>query len=471
MSYPVLDELASQPRHVVAICGAAVSGSEAAAICAAQGITAIVFEQNARPYGKIEDGLPRWHDRLRAKEFKAIDENLSRPGVHFVPKTKLGSDLSFDELANQWGVSALVLANGAWRDRPLPVPGAHEYVGKGLVYQNPFVYWFNHYEEPGYDGPQYCVTDDAIVIGGGLASIDLVKIINIELYRGALRQRGIDVEVVEMEHAGITGTLQKRRVDPKSLGIAGCTLYYRRRVRDMPIAFPWDTTPEQIARTEGVRETMVNILQQRFRVNVKECHAPVAPVIEGGRLVGLTFRRSEVRDGKAFEIEGSDFDVRSGFIVSSIGSVPEFIEGIPTRGELYHFSNSNTGAVAGLTGVFGLGNVLTGKGNIKDSRANAKDISDRLLSHHLRLTNGQSRDLGVDAHEAAQDQARALAAQAAQRPKVPSDKMRTIAAALARRWQAAGYDGNYASWIATTDRPIEKYGLEAVVRFSSLRAR
>jgi hypothetical protein len=447
MNYPVLEELASQSRHVVAICGGAVSGSEAAALCAAQGITAIVFDQNVRPYGKIEDGLPRWHDRLRAKEYKAIDDNLGRPGVYFVPQTRLGLDLPFDALASQWGVSAVLLASGAWRDRPLPVPGAHDYFGKGLVYQNPFVYWFNHYEDPGYQGPQYRVADDAIVVGGGLASIDVVKIINLELYRGALRKRGIEIDVVEMEHVGITEMLEELDIDPDSLGIKGCTLYYRRRVRDMPIAFPWDTTPEQIARTEGVREKMVKVLKDKFRVRVKDCHVPVAPVIEGGRMVGLTFRMSEIRDGKAVEVEGSECEVRSDFIVSSIGSVPELIRGIPTSGELYHFSNSATGALTGLPGVFGLGNVLTGKGNIKESRANAKDISDRLLSDHLGLTNGHGPDVLAGAHEAAQAQAGALAAKALRSPKVPSDRMRTIAAALASRWQATGYDGNYASWI------------------------
>src|SRR6516162_6858682 len=87
--------------------------------------------------------------------------------------------------------------------------------------------------------PQYRVTDDAIVVGGGLASVDVVKIINLELYRGALRQRGIEVDVVDMEHAGITAMLKKHRVDPNSLGVKGCTLYYRRRVRDMPLAFPF----------------------------------------------------------------------------------------------------------------------------------------------------------------------------------------------------------------------------------------
>jgi NADPH-dependent glutamate synthase beta subunit-like oxidoreductase len=447
MNYPVLDELASQPRHVVAICGGAVSGSEAAATCAAQGITAIVFDQNVRPYGKIEDGLPRWHDRLRAKEYKTIDENLGRPGVYFVPGTALGVGLPFDELVKQWGVSAVLLANGAWRDRALPVPGAEDYVGKGLVYQNPFVHWFNHYDDPGYDGPQYSVTDDAIVVGGGLASIDVVKIINLELYRRSLRQRGIEVDVVAMEHAGITATLRKHRVDPDSLGVRGCTLYYRRRVRDMPLAFPYDTSPEEIARSLTAREKMIGVLMQKFRVHVKDCHVPVVPIVEGGRMVGLTFRRSEVRDGKAVEIQGSQFDVRSNFIVSSIGSVPEHIAGIPTRGELYNFSNPDTGTLAGLPDVFGLGNVLTGKGNIKDSRANAKDISDRLLRDHLGLTDGHGPDSFAGAHEAAQAQAGALAASALRRSKVRSDKMRTIAVALASRWQATGYDHGYASWI------------------------
>src|SRR6187549_2757158 len=123
--------LSAAPRHVVAICGGAVSGSEAASVCAERGMLAVVFEQNARPYGKIEDGLPRWHDKLRAQEYARIDENLSRPGVYFVPRTKIGTDLELGQIAQQWGASAVLLANGAWRDRPLPVDGADAYIGKG----------------------------------------------------------------------------------------------------------------------------------------------------------------------------------------------------------------------------------------------------------------------------------------------------------------------------------------------------
>ena len=156
-------------------------------------------------------------------------------GVHFVPNTKVGRDVGFDELANQWGFSAVVLAHGAWRDRPLPVEGADAYVGKGLVYQNSFIYWFNHFTERGYDGPQYEVPDGAIVVGGGLASIDVVKALQLEGVRLALAEQGIDEEIEKLEAEGIPDVLAEHGLTWKKLGLHGATLFYRRRIEDMPL--------------------------------------------------------------------------------------------------------------------------------------------------------------------------------------------------------------------------------------------
>ena len=58
-----MSEIANQ--YVVAVVGAATAGSEIARILAVRGIRVIVIEQNPRPYGKIEDGLPRWHVKRR----------------------------------------------------------------------------------------------------------------------------------------------------------------------------------------------------------------------------------------------------------------------------------------------------------------------------------------------------------------------------------------------------------------------
>ena len=63
-------------RHFVAIVGGAVSGSVAAELLSEDGIEVVVVEQNERPYGKIEDGLPRWHAVQRKKEYAKIAERL-----------------------------------------------------------------------------------------------------------------------------------------------------------------------------------------------------------------------------------------------------------------------------------------------------------------------------------------------------------------------------------------------------------
>lgn len=441
-----LDDLANSPRHVVAICGAAVAGSEAAAAFAARGIATIVIEQNARPYGKIEDGLPRWHEALRKQEYGRIDENLSRDGVYFVPSTALGRDVGLEEL-RALGLNAVLLANGAWRDRPLEVPGIDAYVDHGLAYQNSFVYWFNHYEEPGYAGPRYDVPDGAIVVGGGLAAIDVAKIINIELFRVALVRGGHAVDLVEMEHSGIAKTLEALGVKREDLGVRGGTVYYRRRVMDMPLAMPKDDTPDALAKVQRVREKMVQTLAQKFFVRVVDCHAPARAIDQGGRLVGLAFRRTEVRDGKLVTLP-DEVEVRAPLVVSSIGSVPAPVPGIPMKGELYDFASGDTGEVRGLTGFFGLGNVLTGKGNIKDSRENSRDVSARVLRDYLGLGEADGADPIADLHAAARERADAAARGVVRAAPVSVERLRAVAELVRRRWQAVGYGCDYRAWIA-----------------------
>jgi ferredoxin/flavodoxin---NADP+ reductase len=443
-----VERLWAESRHVVVIAGAAVSGSEAAAVCAERGILAIVIEQNERPYGKIEDGLPRWHDKLRRQEYDRIDENLDRAEILYVPKTLIGRDLTFESLRGQPGVAAVLLANGAWRDRPLGLDGVDAVLGHGFAYQNPFVYWFNHAEDPHYDGPVHEVPDGAIVVGGGLASVDVIKILNLELYRRALVSRGLEVSMVHLEHAGIPKTLAAHKLEPKQLGIEGATLYYRRRVRDMPIAFPKNDSPEQLEKVGAVREKMIGILAQKYLVKVKDCHAPVAPLIEGGRLVGLRFRRTELVNGKLGEIAGSDYDVRAPLVVSSIGSVPEPIPGVPTRGELYDYADWTTGALRGMRGVYGLGNVLTGKGNIKESRENAREVSQLTIESYLGIGSMPPEHILDATHEARRATAEAVIDAATRVEPAKPPQIRALVERVQARWREVGYGGDYKAWIA-----------------------
>jgi ferredoxin--NADP+ reductase len=439
----------TEPTHVIGICGGAVAGSEAAKLFAERGALAIVFEQNARPYGKIEDGLPRWHGKLREKEYARIDGNLDTPGVFFVPLTRLGKDLAFSELTDEMGLSAVILATGAWRDRPLPVEGIDRFVGRGLIYQNPLVYWFNHYSEPDFAGPHLDVPDGAVVVGGGLASLDVVKILNIEVFGRALRERGIEVDPVAMEHAGIAETLAAHGLSAEELGVKGCTLYYRRRMRDMPLASVQDPTPAQLEKLEATRVRIMEKLIRKYLVHVEECCVPIAPIEDGDRLAGLVFRRTAVEDGRPREVEGSDFEARAPLVVSSIGSLPQPIEGIPIKGNLYEFDSVERGVLHGVNGVFGLGNVLTGKGNIRDSRINAGVVAERIIENLLGVpdTPDTVDDMSDALHENFRAGAEPLVNRVLAGAKLPPEQIAPILERVKRRWGEVGYSGDYRCWI------------------------
>jgi ferredoxin--NADP+ reductase len=430
---------------VVAIIGGAVAGSEAAALCAERGILAVVLEQNDRPFGKIEDGLPRWHEKLREKEYAAIGENLRRDGVVFLPRTQLGRDITLDDLRHRWGVSAVLLASGAWRDRPL-FPDVESFVGKGLVYQNPFVYWYNHYSDVGFSGARYDTPDGAVVVGGGLASIDVVKIINLEVAKRLLGARGIRVTTVELEHSGIPATLQKHGLTQESLGMKGVTLYYRREKAAMPLASPPDNaTPAQLEKTAQVRAKVMDKVIEKYLVRFEPNCAPLAPIVEDGRMVGIRFQRTKTANGKLADVAGETVDVRSPLIVSSIGSIPLATPGLPMKGELVDFESWDTGKVRGFDNVFGLGNVLTGKGNIKDSRKNSQAISADVIASYLGVGAAPTMD---GAHATARAQAEPALNAAAQREKLAPSRIEQIFADVQKHWQRADYDGDYAAYIS-----------------------
>jgi ferredoxin--NADP+ reductase len=372
-------------KHFVAVIGGATAGAEVASRLADRGVSVFVFEQQRRPYGKIEDGLPRWHEALRKKEYGSIDEKLAKPGVSFIPNTKIGEDIGFAELVNDWGFSAVVLANGAWRDRALPIEGADEFVGKGLVYQNAFVIAFNHAERGDLTDASYTVHDGAMIVGGGLASIDVAKIHTLELTIKALAERGIEADIFELEVKGIPKTLARHGLEWADLGLEGATIYYRRRVEDMPLmSAPEGADEARIKKVEAGRRRMVEKATDKYRFEIVPLSAPDGLIVEDDRLVGLRFRRTQIENGRVV-MQDETFDVRAPAIISSIGSIPEPIQGIDMRGELFDFKDWDIGKLEGYPTVFSVGNVVTGKGNIVASRKHATQVSKEAIEAYLGI--------------------------------------------------------------------------------------
>jgi len=433
-------------KHCVAVFGGAVAGSEAAYQLASKGIRVVIFEQSHLPYGKIEDGLPKWHYKLRDQEEQRIDDKIDHPNILYVPNIRLGTDISFQNL-REWGFSAFILATGAWRDRPLPIEGLDDYIEDGLYYQNPFVHWFNHKHEPDYNGPAHEISDDAVVIGGGLASLDVAKILMIETVGAVLDKRGIECDLFTLEKKGIGPFLESLDLTLDDLGLKGCTLYYRRRALDMPLSPMPTDTPEKLEKARTIREKILNNFQKKYLFRFVPNCVPVDKIIQDGRLTGITFQRTRIEGDRVSPIKDEYFDVKTQLVISSIGSTPEKIEGLPSQGQVFKITDPKTCLIKGFDNVFAIGNAVTGKGNINESVKHSKEISTGIIDNFFEWQQDQYQNWHRQTVTKVDQDIDQIIGKIENQPDLQEDVFNKILENVSMMQKKAGYDGNYRAWI------------------------
>ena len=433
--------------HFIAIFGGSVAGSEAAFQLAQRGFKVVVFDQNKLPYGKIEDGLPLWHTKLRDKEENLINKKLNHENVRYIPGVKLGQDIEFDDVVNNWGFSAIILATVAWRDRPMDIDGIEKYIGKGLIYQNPFMFWFNHKHEKEYKGPDLHVEDNTLVVGGGLASLDVIKACMIELVFNALIKRGIESNLFELER-GIKGVLVKYDLKLSDLGINGCTLVYRRRARDMPFSSRPKNTPEEIEKAGSISEKVLNNFKEKYLFRFEECLSPLRIVeSDSGKIEGLVLQKMKVNDGKLIKIQNETKTLTCSSIISSIGSLPERINGVPTDGSVYKIVDSVNSKVAGYNNVFAVGNAVTGRGNIKDSLHHGKETTLNIIDDYLEFQAQSFSNMFRRQESRIDEQTASIAEQVAHKRFENDHVIQSILDKTIALQKKNNCNGNYMDWI------------------------
>ena len=374
----------SYKNHYVAIIGGSISGSEAANILAQNGIKAVVFDMNKLPYGKIEDGLPSWHINLRNRQIAEIDKKLDQENVRFVPNTKIGKDIDFLDLINNWGFSAVILANGAWQDRKFPIEGIEKFRDKELIYQNSFINWFNHKHECDFKGKNYFIKNNAVIVGGGLASLDVVKIVMIELVKKQLfLKKGIQIDLFTLEKEGVQKTLEKFKVTLEELGIKKARLVYRRTAKEMPLKAPKDDSEESIIKAQEVSRKLLVKYQEKYLFDFIPQSVPLSFTEKNKKLTGVVFQKVTTVNGKITPIKNSTFELKTEMLISSIGSVPERIDGLTYENGVLKMLGITDYHVDGFSNVFAIGNAVTGRGNIQESKRHGKEMTSLILNKDL----------------------------------------------------------------------------------------
>ena len=115
-------------------------------------------------------------------------------------------------------------------------------------------------------------------------------------------------------------------------------------------------------------------------------------VVENGRLVGLKVAETKIEGRKAEPIPGSEHELRAPLVISSIGSVPEVLPGVAMKGEYYTFTDEDLPRYTGSERVFGVGNVVTGQGNIRVSLVHSQKVTNQLIEGlHGHRRHGRRR--------------------------------------------------------------------------------
>src|SRR5205807_8425919 len=131
-------------------------------------------------------------------------------------------------------------------------------------------------------------------------SLDVIKVVQLELYERALKKRGLAVDMYELEHEGIAEICSRHAIEPGSLGVTDGLLIYRRRAEDMPLAQePEDATPEQKRKTEATRRKILEKVREKFLFRFDERQLARAPIVEDGRLRGLVVAETKVEGRRA----------------------------------------------------------------------------------------------------------------------------------------------------------------------------
>ena len=446
-------------KHFVAIIGGSVAGSEAAILLAEKGYRVAVFDQKMLPYGKIEDGLPNWHIGLRDKEESAIDKRMSHESVRFIPGFTLGKDGKIEDLLNDWGFSAVIVAIGAWHDRKIAVEGIEKYYNNGVIKQNDLVYWFNHKHEPGYEGPRYTMANNTAVVGGGLASLDMVKIIMIELVKDALKKKkGITTDIFTLERSGITKVLEEHNTNLEELGVEPCTLFYRRDAEDMPLYPRKKYTVEGIEQARRVSRKLLDNYEAKYLFKFEGRCVPKAIIEQDGKFSGMTFQRLDIQDGNLVELRDDTFNIETDLLISSIGSLPKTTPGLPIVSNLLKTHSEYDWRVEGFENVFAVGNVVTGRGNILESRKHGREITDKIIDEHLEpLGQGDPlsrkyEDLFKDIEGEVKQKINNISARLAEAELHSEEEIDFIVNKTKELQERVGYDGDYMAW-AEKNRP------------------
>ena len=255
----------------------AVVGSGPAGLAAAQQLTraghdVTVYERADRIGGLLRYGIPEF--KMEKHRLDRRLQQMRAEGTHFRASVDVGTDITAEQLRDDF--DAVVLAGGATAWRDLPAPGRDV---EGVYQAMEYLPWANHVQQGDIDAPPISAEGkDVVIIGGGDTGADCL---------GTAHRQGA-ASITQLE---IMPTPPEKRTE----------------------GMPWPTYP-MVYRVSSAHEEGGERL---FSVNTTEFVAD-----EDGRLKALRIveiRRDE--NGRFVPIEGTEQELPAQLVLLAMGFV------------------------------------------------------------------------------------------------------------------------------------------------------
>ena len=342
----------------IAIVGGGPAGLAAAYQLRRKGHECTIFDDHEELGGFMRYGIPGYRTPRNV-----LDGEINRiieMGVQVKTKTRVGKDISVEQLENDY--DSILWALGTHSGKLVPIPGAD---APNSISGIAFLAAFN-------EGRLQAVTGNVIVIGGGDTSIDVASV---------ARRLG-----------SITNIHEKDRPENVVLGHTAHDVASTAAREGADVTL---TSLFPIESMTAAEHEVKDALHEGVKImgNVMPMEATQG---DDGRIVKVKFAKCEVKDGKPAPIEGSEFELDCELLVSAIGQRGNLIEGLDAMDNGHGFIDADKNyQVPGKAGHFVAGDIV--RPHLLTTAIGQAAIAVESIDHYL-----QHQDLGkrpkVDVH-------------------------------------------------------------------------
>lgn len=293
-----------------------------------------IFDKLPTPFGLVRAGVAPDHQGTK-NILRQFERTFTRENVRFVGNVHVGSDVTYQELKDNYDVVAVTI--GAMKDRKLGISGDKL---EGVYGSGEFVAWYNGHPDKDNLSPKLDSKGIAI-IGNGNVALDIARIIAktpAELASSDITAHAAATisasPVQDIYLIGRRGPLQASFTNMELSEFAElerCVTLVNSE--QLPAALPDDFDPssanavnQNLATLHRYAEN--NAASKPLRLHLMFCASPVELNEAEGRVSGLKLVKNRMIEGQAVSTdEYAVLDVQT--VISAIGYQSEPIEGMP----------------------------------------------------------------------------------------------------------------------------------------------